>query len=97
MNITGFVRKTKNSDTNEGAEHNRYPNILNREFKANKPMQKIVTDVTYIENNSKWYYLACNMDLFNNEIIDYELGDKFDNYLVMKPARRILEKAKNEY
>ena len=34
------------------------------------------------------------MDLFNNEIIDYELSDKFDNYLVIKPAKRILEKAK---
>ena len=94
LKITGFVRKTKSSGTNQGTEHYRYPNILNRQFKADKPMQKIVTDVTYIENKGKWYYLACYMDLFNNEIIDYELGDKFDNYLVMKPARRILEKAK---
>ena len=35
------------------------------------------------------------MDLFNNEIIDYELGDKFDNFLVMKPAQRILAKRKS--
>ena len=28
-------------------EHIRYPNVLNRNFKAEKPMQKIVTDVTY--------------------------------------------------
>ncbi len=94
LNITGFVRKTKCSDTDEGTEHYRYPNILNRQFKADKPMQKIVTDVTYINNKGKWYYLACFMDLFNNEIIDYELGDNFDNLLVMKPAKRILEKAK---
>ena len=94
LNITGYVRKAKNSAADGGAEHYRYPNILNRQFKAEKPMQKIVTDVTYIINKGKWYYLACFMDLFNNEIIDYELGDKFDNFLVMKPAKRILEKAK---
>ena len=94
LNITGFVRKAKSSGTNGGTEHYRYPNVLNRQFKADKPMQKIVTDVTYIQNNGKWYYLVCYMDLFNNEIIDYELSDKFDNYLVINPAKRILEKAK---
>ena len=58
-------------------------------------MQKIVTDVTYIKHRNKWYYLACYLDLFNNEILDYELADIFDNFLVMKPAKRILEKAKS--
>ena len=58
-------------------------------------MQKIVTDVTYIKHRNKWYYLACYLDLFNNEIVDYELSDTFDNFLVMKPAKRILEKAKS--
>ena len=95
LNIKGYIRKAKNSVVNQGAEHSVFPNILNRNFKADKPMQKIVTDVTYIENKGKWYYLACFMDLFNNEIIDYELGDKFDNFLVMKPAQRILAKRKS--
>lgn len=56
-------------------------------------MQKIVTDVTFIKNKGKWYYLACYLDLFNNEIVDWELRDIFDNFLVMKAAKRILEKA----
>ena len=58
-------------------------------------MQKIVTDVTYIKHKGRWHYLACYLDLFNNEISDYELSDTFDNLLVMKPAKRILEKAKS--
>ena len=58
-------------------------------------MQKIVTDVTYIKHKGKWQYLACYLDLYNNEILDYELSDTFDNFLVMKPAKRILEKAKS--
>ena len=39
---------------------------LHRKFNADKTMQKIVTDVTYIENKGKWYYLAYFLDLFNN-------------------------------
>ena len=95
LGISGFVRKKKCSATYEGAEHYRFKNVLNRDFKSDKPMQKIVTDVTYIKHKNKWYYLACYLDLFNNEILDYELADVFDNFLVMKPAKRILEKAKS--
>ena len=94
LGIKGFVRKQKQPES-AGAEHNRFPNILNRDFSSDRPMQKVVTDVTYIMHRNKWYYFACYLDLFNNEIIDWELSDKFDNYLVMKPAKRILEKAKS--
>ena len=94
LGIKGFVRKQK-YPTSTGDEHNRFSNVLNRNFQSEKPMQKIVTDVTYIKNKGKWYYLACYLDLFNNEIVDWELSDTFDNFLVMKPAKRILEKAKS--
>ena len=47
------------------------------------------------KHKGKWHYLACYLDLYNNEILDYELSDTFDNFLVMKPAKRILEKAKS--
>ena len=55
-------------------------------------MQKIVTDVTYIKHNGKWYYLAGYLDLFNNEIVEWELSDTFDNFLVMRPAERLLKR-----
>ena len=48
LRISGYVRKQKNPDT-QASEHNRYSNILNREFYAERPMKKIVTDVTYIK------------------------------------------------
>ena len=52
LGISGYVRKQKFPET-EGSEHSRYTNILNREFHAEKPMQKIVTDVTYIKHKGK--------------------------------------------
>ena len=60
LNIRGYVRKPKHTAINQGSEHSVFPNILNRNFKADKPMQKIVTDVTYIENKGKWYYFSRN-------------------------------------
>ncbi len=94
LGIKGFVRKVNKPET-EGNEHYKFPNILNRQFKADKPMQKVVTDVTYIYHKDRWYYFACFLDLFNNEILDWELSDTFDNFLVMKPAKRILERTKS--
>ena len=91
LEIHGYTRRGK-APSASGIEHTRYPNILNRIFKAEEPMQKLVTDVTYIRHNGKWYYLAGYLDLFNNEIVEWELSDTFDNFLVMKPAERLLKK-----
>ena len=55
----------------------------------------LVTDIAYIRNNGKWIYLACCLDLFSNKIADWELSVVFDNLLVMKPAKQIVEKAKS--
>ena len=91
MEIHGYTRRRKSPSTS-GLEHIRYSNVLNRSFKAEKPMQKIVTDVTYIKHDGKWYYLAGYLDLFNNEIVEWELSDTFDNFLVIKPAERLLKR-----
>lgn len=60
-------------------QHIRYYNVLNRNFKAEKPMQKIVADVAYIKHNGKWYYLVGYLDMFNNEIVERELNDTSDH------------------
>lgn len=91
LGIHGYTRRRKEPAT-QGLEHIRYSNVLNRKFKAEKPMEKIVTDVTYIKHNGKWYYLAGCLDLFNNEIVEWELSDTFDNFLVMNPVERLLKR-----
>lgn len=48
-------------------------NLLQRNFKANKPSQKIVTDVTELKLGDQKFYLSAAMDLFNREIITYTL------------------------
>ena len=91
LRIKGYFPRRK-VPVAEGTEHARYGNILNRNFRSDRPLEKIVTDVTYIKYNNKWYYLAGYLDLFNNEIVEWELSDTFDNLLVMRPAERLLQK-----
>ncbi|WP_237417192.1 IS3 family transposase [Halobacillus litoralis] len=51
-------------------------NLLNREFKADKPNQKWVTDITEFKLFGEKLYLSPILDLFNGEIISYTLGTR---------------------
>ena len=52
------------------------PNLLNRAFKAEKPNQKWATDVTEFNVSGKKLYLSPVIDLYNQEIISYELSER---------------------
>lgn len=49
-------------------------NLLKRDFKADKPNQKWVTDVTEFKVHNGKFYLSLIIDLFNGEIISYNLS-----------------------
>lgn len=50
------------------------PNLLNREFKATKPNQKWVTDITEFSIQGQKLYLSPILDLYNSEIISYSIA-----------------------
>ncbi len=52
------------------------PNLLNRHFKADKPNQKWVTDVTEFSLFGTKLYLSPIIDLFNGEIISYNISER---------------------
>ena len=69
------------------------PNVLNRNFKAISPNQKWATDITEFNVLGKKLYLSPIIDLFNGEIISYELSERanFDQIIAMlkKSFKRI--------
>jgi len=77
--------------TNLGHEHKVFPNVLARKFRSAKPFEKIVTDITLLKHKGKKYHLACYLDLFNNEILAWNMSEKEDNMLILKPLERLLE------
>jgi putative transposase len=65
------------------------PNLLKRNFKAEAPNQKWATDITEFNVSGNKLYLSPIIDLFNQEIISYELTERpVFNQVVM-----MLEKA----
>ena len=61
------------------------PNILERKFKATAPNQKWATDITEFNVSGNKLYLSPIIDLFNQEIISYELTERpiFNQVLMM--------------
>lgn len=60
------------------------PNVLARNFQATKPNEKWVTDVTEFHLHGEKLYLSPVLDLFNGEIIAYQLEKRPVYALVSK-------------
>lgn len=69
-------------------------NIVNRQFKASKPNQIWLTDVTEfrIKGQEKKLYLSPILDIYNSEIISYTLS----NHPTINLTNKMLEKALEE-
>ncbi|WP_124115998.1 IS3 family transposase [Paenibacillus xylanexedens] len=66
-----------------------FRNVLNREFSAAAPQQKLVTDITYVRIGHDFAYLSVVMDLYNNEIVAWELSERNDLKLVMDTVKKL--------
>ena len=58
-------------------------NILNRNFDADRPGQKMVSDITYIPTDEGWLYLAGVMDLCGNKIVGISMDGRMTKELVI--------------
>jgi len=67
-------------------------NLLNREFKAEKANQKWVTDVTEFKVHNEKLYLSPIVDLFNGEVVSFNLS----RHPVFSQVVDMLEKAFNK-
>lgn len=74
-----------------GESHIVVPNRLERNFKASKPNEKWVTDITYLPFGQSMLYLSSIMDLYNNEIIAYRISLNQDVTLVLDTLRDAVE------
>ncbi|MGU4703794.1 IS3 family transposase, partial [Burkholderia cepacia] len=52
------------------------PNLLRRQFDAERPNQKWVTDVTEFNVEGQKLYLSPVMDLYNGEIVAYQMDER---------------------
>ncbi|MEK4447656.1 IS3 family transposase [Bacillus sp. FSL M8-0052] len=67
------------------------PNRLERNFKAEKPKMKWVTDITEFKLFGEKLYLSPMLDLFNGEIIAYTIGSRPTYSLVSEMLEKSFE------
>ena len=82
-------RKPRTTDSDHGrpiAE-----NVLERDFTATGPNQKWVSDITYIDTDEGWLYLAVVIDLFSRKVVGWSTADHMKADLVCETTRRALQ------
>lgn len=72
----------------------RYGNLLNREFHADRPNRKWVTDITYIHTKQGVLYLSAIKDLYDGFIVGHRTGTEHNIRLVADTVRDALKKEK---
>ncbi len=77
-----------------GEALHRYPNLLNRNFAAERPNQKWVTDISYIRTGQGFLYLSVIRDLYDNSIVAYKTGTQQTIHLVLSTLRAAKKKEK---
>jgi putative transposase len=67
------------------------PNLLEREFTAEKPNQCWVGDLTYLRTTEGWLFLAVLLDLFSRRVVGWSIHDSLETAV----ASRAFEMASN--
>lgn len=68
------------------------PNLLNRDFHAEKPNQKWVTDVTEFNVFGKKLYLSAILDLYSRDLVSYTISEKPVLSMVTSMVRKAFDK-----
>jgi transposase InsO family protein len=67
------------------------PNVLNRDFTAERPDQAWVTDVTALWTLGGWCFLAAILDLFSRRVVGWAISESNDTTLALSALQRALD------
>jgi transposase InsO family protein len=95
LGLKSLVRP-KRYQSYKGSVGKAAPNLLERNFIAKAPNQKWVTDVTEFNIKGERVYLSPILDLYNQEIVSYEIADRPQISSVMQMLKSAFKRLKNE-
>jgi len=90
------VIRIKKYKSYKGEQGKIAPNILQRNFKATRPNEKWATDVTEFNVSGNKLYLSPIIDLFNGEIISYELSKRPNFAQIVTMLKKSFKKLPNK-
>lgn len=79
---------------NLGRQVHQYKNHLNRQFHADRPNTKWVTDISYIHTKEGVLYLSMIRDLYDNSIVAYKTASRQTVSLVLDTIRLAMKREK---
>lgn len=85
-------KRVKKFKATTNSKHN-YPvadNLLNQNFKASKPNQIWVSDITYIPTGEGWLYLAAIIDLYNRKVVGWAMDSTMKKALVTDALKQAI-------
>jgi putative transposase len=85
--VKGFKPTTTQADPSKQPAENK----LDRDFTAEAPNRKWVTDITYLPTATGWVYLAVVIDLFGRKVVGWSLSASLATELVCEALRRAIE------
>lgn len=98
MGILGLACKVRHKKYNSytGEVGKTAPNLLQRHFTAQRPLEKLVTDVTEFHLFGQKIYLSSILDLYNREIVSYNISMHPNLGMVLKMLRELMPKLKTD-
>ncbi len=85
QNGISVVRTRKHKvTTDSNHKFNIAPNLLNRNFEADRPNQKWVVDISYIWTREGWLYLAVVLDLHSRRVIGWAVSNRMKRDLAIR-------------
>ena len=79
-----------------GRQLHKYQNLLNRDFHAEAPNRKWVTDISYIQTKQGTLYLSMIRDLYDNSIVAYKTAAQQTVNLVLDTVRQAVRREKKK-
>ncbi|OUN30215.1 transposase, partial [Faecalibacterium sp. An77] len=79
-----------------GQQLHKYQNLLNRNFQAEAPNRKWVTDISYIQTKQGVLYLSMIRDLYDNSIVAYKTATQQTVNLVLDTIRQAVRREKKK-
>ncbi len=95
LGLKSIIRPKRRYNSYKGTIGKIADNLLKRDFKADRPNQKWVTDVTEFKVNNEKLYLSPIVDLFNGEIVSYNISKHPVFSQVMNMLKKAFKKIPN--
>jgi len=90
MGLQGLPRKRFRRTTDSNHVRPVAPNVLNRQFEAERPNQFWVTDITFIRTWEGWLYLAAILELFSRRVVGWAMHPHMRTELALEALHMAL-------